>query len=61
MGVFIRLVMEVGEKSTLNKSLGVFHVLKSCFMRSVTAKKCILHHLPDCHKSLGSIRLPLNK
>lgn len=60
MGVFIRLVMVIGKKSTLNKGLGVFHVLKSSFMWSTAAKRnvfClfrIIYH-DYCHKSLCNI------
>jgi len=39
MGVFIRLVMVIGKESTLNKGLAVFHIMKSSFMWSATAKR----------------------
>lgn len=58
MGVFIRLVLVIGKKkSTLNKGLGVFHVLKS-FMWSAAAKRnvfCIFRIIYQTVLSLFAI------
>lgn len=59
MGVFIRLVVVIGKKkSTLNKGLGVFHVLKSSFMWSAAAKRnvfCIFRIIYQTVLSLFAI------